>query len=82
MNELSDANILDRLQPLANLEKIHLEENDFSEINGINDIKGKFPRLRVLGLTANPFERQQFQRYVESLKGLKVYLPSDENSTV
>lgn len=82
MNELSDSNILDRLQPLANLEKIHLEENDFCEIKGIIDIKEKFPRLRVLGLTANPFDREKFQRYVENLKGLKVYLPSDENNTV
>lgn len=82
MNELYHSNILDLLRPLANLETLHLEENDFLEINEINDIKKIFPNLRTMGITANRFDREQLQQYIESLRNQKVYLPTEAANTL
>lgn len=69
-NKLSNPNILDVLKPLSNLQLLGLDNNNFSDINGLDDIKTNFVNISRIILWGN----NDYKLYSEELQQIVIDL--------
>lgn len=55
-NSLTESDTLSRLHHFSNLVvEVNLEGNDFNELNGLENVKMNFPKIRELRVSENKF---------------------------
>lgn len=71
-NGWSASDILTRLSFFSNLEILDLTDNNFSEIDRIDEAKGLFPKLEKLELNGNKFTCKKIFPIVDKLRSLGI----------
>lgn len=79
-NNLSDPNILNHLEMFVNLAVLDLNDNYFSEVNGIDDVKKKYLNLSKIYLTNNQFSCRKLRSIVQILRFQDIYVPTSGKS--
>lgn len=67
-NNLTETDVLIRLQPLAKLRNLNLRKNLISELTGIDNIGVKFTRLEDFSITGNRFTCEKRKEIFEILR--------------
>jgi len=80
-NGWSASDVLTRLQFFSNLEILDLTDNNFNEIDQIDDAKSIFPKLVHLELNGNRFTCNKIFPIVDKLRSLGINFQKTINST-
>lgn len=67
-NNLSESNVLARLEPLAKLRNLNLKKNRFSDLIGIDDIGVKYTRLTDFAIGGNRFTCEKRKEILDSVQ--------------